>query len=169
MRRYEVTDGQWELIADLMPGNTRRGGRRWRDHRQVLNGIFWVLHTGAQWRELPERYGPWKTAYNRFARWRRDGLLDRVLDRLQLRLDADGRIDWDLFCVDGTSVRASRSAAGAGKGGPLRPSPSRATTRWAARGAGGGPSSTWSWTGTASRWPPPSRPGRRASASRSSR
>ena len=167
MRRYEVTDGQWELIADLMPHDTRRGGRRWRDHRQVLNGIFWVLHTGAQWRELPDRYGPWKTAYNRFARWRRAGLIDRVLERLQVRLDDEGRIDWDLFCIDGTNIRASRSAAGARTGGALRTSP--ATTRWAAAVAGGARSSTWWWTGTVSRWPPPSPPARRASASRSSR
>ena len=167
MRRYELTDERWELIADLMPHDTRRGGRRWRDHRQVLNGVFWVLHTGSQWRELPDRYGPWQTAYGRFRRWRLEGLVDRILGRLQVRLDADGRLDWDLFRVDGTSVRASRSAAGAGEGGPVRPSPT--TTRWVAREADGARSSTWSWTVTAFRWPPRSRPGRRASASRSSR
>jgi transposase len=149
MRRYELTDGECDAIRDLLPddGGHARGGRRWRDHRQVLNGMLWVLHTGAQWRELPERYGPWQTVYGRFRRWRRDGLLDRVLRRLQVRLDERGRIDWDLFCIDGTNVRASRSAAGARKGGAERLRPgSRTTTRWVAAEAGGARSSTWSLT-----------------------
>ena len=170
MRRYELSDEEWGLIEDLLPRQRkRRRGRRWRDHRQVLNGVFWVLHTGSQWRELPERYGPWKTVYGRFRRWRLEGLFDRILDRLRVRLDAGGRIDWDLFCVDGTSVRASRSAAGGREGGPARQSPSPATTRWVAREAAGERSSTWPLTVTALRSPRRSPPGRRASASRSSR
>ena len=116
MRRYELTDERWKLIEPLLPRAGKRGGRRWRDHRQVLNGILWVLHTGAQWRELPERYGPWKTVYGRFRRWSDEGLFDSVLHTLQLRLDDEGRVDLDLWLIDGTSVRASRSAAG-GKGG----------------------------------------------------
>lgn len=144
MRRYELTDRRWELISDLMPQPGSAGGRPWRDHREVLNGIFWILHTGAQWRELPERYGPWKTVYGRFRRWQREGLIDRILKRLQVRLDQDGRIDWDLFCIDGTSIRASRSAAGAGKGGAVRKSP--ATTHWVAAEAAGDPSCIWSLT-----------------------
>ena len=66
MRRHELSDAQWELMADLMPGMGRRGGGRWRDHRQVVNGLMWKLCTGAQWRDLPERYGPWQTVYERF-------------------------------------------------------------------------------------------------------
>ncbi len=66
MRRHELSDAQWELIADLMPWSGRRGGGRWRDHRQVVNGLMWKLATGAQWRDLPERYGPWQTIYERF-------------------------------------------------------------------------------------------------------
>ena len=136
MRRYELTDERWKLIEPLLPRTGGKGGRRWRDHRQVLNGILWVLHTGAQWRELPGRYGPWKTAYGRFRRWRDEGLFDRVLHELQLRLDDEGRIDPDLWLIDGTSVRAGRSAAG-GKGG------SRSVTAvLAAPGAGSGPRST---------------------------
>lgn len=119
VRRYELTDEQFALVSDLLPGNGRRGGQ-WKDHRTVLNGIFWILHTGAQWRELPERYGNWKTVYDRFRRWQRDGTLERMLDRLQMRLDADGRIDFDLWCVDATPIRASRSAAGGGKKSPGR-------------------------------------------------
>ncbi len=72
MRRHELSDAQWELIVDLMPRSGRRGGGRWRDHWQVVNGLMWKLGTGAQWRDLPERYGPWQTIYERFSRWRRE-------------------------------------------------------------------------------------------------
>jgi transposase len=116
VRRYELTDEQYALVADLMPANGRRGGQ-WNDHRTTLNGILWVLHTGAQWRELPDRYGRWKSVHDRLARWRRDGTFDRLLERLHLRLNERGQIDEDLWCVDATSIRASRSAAGGEKGG----------------------------------------------------
>jgi transposase len=112
VRRYELTDEAFARIADLLPANGRRGGQ-WHDHRTVLNGIFWILHTGAQWRELPERYGPWPTVYWRYNRWRNDGTIDRLLARLHLQLDADGRIDVDVWCIDATLIRASRAAAGA--------------------------------------------------------
>jgi len=62
---------------------------------------------------MPERHGKWKSVYDRFNHWRKDGTINRILQRLQVRLDHDGRIDWDLWCIDGTNVRASRSAAGA--------------------------------------------------------
>lgn len=152
MKRYEVSDAQSALIADLMPANGRRGGQ-WNDHRLTLNAILWVLHTGAQWRELPERYGAWKTAHARLTRWRADGTLARILGRLHLRLDAAGLIDHDLWCVDATSVRAGRSAAGGknrhGRAGRPRPGPQprrvldqaalgRRRRRGAAGGAGDG-------------------------------
>jgi transposase len=139
MRRYEIGDDDWERISDLFPvehGN----GRPWRSHRSMVNAMLWILNTGSPWRDLPERYGPWQTAYNRFNLWRKDGTFDAVLQRLQMRLDEEGRIDWDLWCVDGSSVRAHAAAAGAGeKGGPKSPP----TTLWAAREAGLGPKSTW--------------------------
>ena len=127
MRRYEVSAAQFALLADLFPANGRRGGQ-WRDHRTLLNAVLWVLHTGAQWREPPERYGSWKTAHARLTRWRADGTLGRVLGRLHLKLDQAGLIDHDLWCVDATSVRAGRSAAGgknrpAGGAGRPRPGP----------------------------------------------
>ena len=112
VRRYELTDEAYGLIEGLLPKNGSRGGQ-WHDHRQMLNGIFWILHTGAQWRELPERYGPWQSVYDRYNRWRRDGTIDRILERLHLKLDAEGRIDLDLWCIDATQIRASRAAAGA--------------------------------------------------------
>jgi transposase len=143
MRRHELSDEEWALVADLMPSPSAEGGHPWRDHREMLNAMMWVLRTGAPWRDLPEHFGPWQSAYDRFARWRKDGTLDRMLRKLQLRLDREGRIDWDLWCVDGTNVRASRAAAGAAKkGGPTNPK----TTRWVAREAGMGQRSTWSVT-----------------------
>ena len=81
----------------------------------MLNAIFWRLNTGAPWRDLPERYGPWQTVYDRFWRMRQSGLLDRIIERLQLRLNEAGLIDPDLFCIDGSNVRAARAAAGAAK------------------------------------------------------
>lgn len=84
----------------------------------MLNGIFWRLNTGAPWRDLPERFGPWPTVYGRFAALRKSGLLDRIIGKLQLRLDEAGLIDPDLFCVDGTNVRAARAAAGAAEKNP---------------------------------------------------
>src|SRR6185503_14256286 len=79
----------------------------------------------------PERYGKWQSIYDRFVRWRRDGTLDAILRRLQMRLDQEGRIDWDLWCIDGTNVRASRSAADARRGTKTSRSSPR-ITRWAA-------------------------------------
>ena len=115
MRRYELTDAQWGCIApffpDCYPGD--RPGHPWGSHRRVVNGILWHLHTGAPWRDLPERYGPWQTVYDRFHRWRRDGTGARVLDALLSRLDEAGLIDRDLWLVDASIIRASRAAAGA--------------------------------------------------------
>lgn len=145
MRRYELTEEQFEEVADLMPANGQRGGQ-WNDHRTTLNGIFWILHTGAQWREMPERYGKWQSVYDRFNRWRKDGTFDRILERLQYRLDAEGCIDWDLWCVDGSNIRASRSAAGAGTKTSRTNPP---TTHWVAREAAGVRSSTWLLTAEA--------------------
>ena len=121
MRRDELSDEQWSLLEDLLPAPSARGRPR-RDLREVLNAIFWLLRTGAPWRDLPERYGPWQSVYDWFNRWRRDGTWDGMLKALQIRLDRQGRIDWDLWCIDGTTVRASRAAAGAGKkGAPKNP------------------------------------------------
>lgn len=116
MRRHEISDDQWHLIENIFPGNARRG-KPWRDHRTVLNGMFWILKTGAPWRDLPERYGPWKTVYARFRRWTTDGTIKRILKELQLQAVDDGLIDFELWSIDGTNIRASRAAAGALKKG----------------------------------------------------
>jgi transposase len=120
-RRHELSDRHWELLAEVLPRNGQRGGQ-WRPHRELLNAMFWKLNTGASWRDLPERYGAWQTVYDRFRRWQKDGTLQRLLDRLQLRMDEMGRIDWDTWCVDGSNIRAGRPAAGAKKGAQKRPS-----------------------------------------------
>lgn len=159
MARYELRDEQWELLKDLFP-KQRRGGR-WLDHRTMLNGMLWILRSGAPWRDLPERYGKWQSVNHRFNRWRRDGTFDRVLKALQIRLDKQGKIDWDLWLVDGTSVRASRSAAGARKKRAKRIDSNPTTTRWAAAAADGAANSTWLLTATALSSPPRSRRGRR--------
>lgn len=112
IRRYELSDDQFALIQDLLPANGRRG-QQWYDHRAILNGLFWQLHTGAQGREVPERYGPWQTIYSRFRRWQRDGTIARILERLHLALNAEGRIAVDLWCIDATLIRGSRAAGGA--------------------------------------------------------
>lgn len=163
MRRYELTDEQWDVIEPLLPRAST--GRPLLAPRTMLNAMLWVLRSGAPWRDLPERFGAWETVYYHFNSWRRRGVFARILEALQVRLDREGQIDWDLWCVDGTMVRASRSAAGAGKkGAPTSPP----TTRWAARAADSGASSTWSLTATAFPSRSTSRRGRSASA-RSSR
>jgi len=120
MARHGVTDEQWALIADLFPPPAPTG-RPPSDRRLVMDGILWILHTGAPWRDLPEeQFGPWETIYGLFNAWNANGLLDKILHRLQAaRIDA-GKIDQNLWCVDGTVVRAHRCAGGGGKKGARR-------------------------------------------------
>lgn len=141
MARYELTDAQWEILKGLFPSQGRGG--RWLDHRTTLNGMLWILRSGAPWRDLPERYGKWQSVYHRFSRWRRDGTFDRILKALRIRLDKQGKIDWDLWLVDGTSIRASKSAAGACKKSTRSTTSSPTTTTLAAAAADGEPSSIW--------------------------
>jgi len=129
MHRFDLQDWQWQLICDLFPDNDRKRGGRWKEHRMILNGMFHVLHSGCAWRDLPQRYGPWQTVYDRFARYRREGLFDLMLKRLRTRLDRLGRIDWSCWCFDGSNVRAARCAAGAKKARHKRSPPSQRTTR----------------------------------------
>ena len=155
MRRHELTDEQWELVKPFIPSKRRRAGRAGRpanDPRVMLNGIFWVLATGVPWRDLPERFGPWQSVHRYFSAWRKAGVFDKIINALQVKLDERGLIDWELWCVDGASVRASRAAAGADKKVSNDIPTSRRTTRWAAREAGLDRSSTWSLTVRALRW-----------------
>ena len=139
--RYELTEEQWLRIADYFPANGRRGGQ-WKDHRRCVNGVLWILCSGAAWRDLPQqRYGPFQTVHRRHLRWRSDGTWERVLQALRMQADAKGLIDWAQWNADSTSVRATRHAAGARKKGGPKPM-SRRTTAWAAAAAGLAPSCT---------------------------
>jgi transposase len=127
MNRHELTDAAWRRLAPLLPPQRPAVGRPPRDHRTIINALLWLAKTGAPWRDLPERYGPWRTAATRFYRWTRSGLWRRILAELQRQGDAAGKIDWSVHMVDGTSIRAHRHAAGAKGAGELgaRPLPRR--------------------------------------------
>ena len=142
-QRHELTDEQWMAVEQLVAIEPAKTGRPRREAREMLNGVLWILRTGAPWRDLPDRFGPWQTVYEYFGLWRSNGTYDRILEALQVRLDSEGKIDWELFCIDGSNVRASRSAAGATKKVSTPTQKSRRTTRWVAREAGTAPSSTW--------------------------
>ena len=146
MKRHELTDEQWELIRRLVPHKKAPTGRPPKDPRLMLNGIFWILATGAPWRDLPERFGPWQSVHRYFGNWRKAGVFQAIIEALQIKLDKKGLIDWELWCVDGAVVRASRAAAGADKKVSSATRMNRKTTRWAARAAGLDQSSTWSLT-----------------------
>jgi transposase len=115
VERHDLTEAEWRRIAPVLPPPARRG-RRPGDRRPLLNGILWILATGASWRDLPARYPPWPTCYAYFRRWERDGTWDRLHRALQRTLrSVYNAIDFDLFCIDSTIVRAHKAAAGAGK------------------------------------------------------
>ena len=119
MARLLLTDDQWALIEDLFPEPAATGRPR-RDRRQVLDGIFWILRTGAPWRDLPEEFGKWKTAWRLFDTWTNDGTFDSILKRLQGSYIDIEELDVGLWCIDGTIVRAARCASGGGKKGIQR-------------------------------------------------
>jgi transposase len=111
MGRGDLTDAEWEQLRPFLPVSNRRCGR-WRDHRQVIDGILHRIRTGAHWRDLPERFGPWKTVYERHRLWSADGTWEYLLQQIQAAADVDGEVDWDIS-VDSTTVRAHQHAAGA--------------------------------------------------------
>ena len=87
-----------------------------------MEAILWRLRTGAPWRDLPERCGPWQAAYARFRRWQRAGVWDQALAAVQAEADAQGNLDWARHFLDSTTVRAHQHAAGATKGAATKPS-----------------------------------------------
>jgi transposase len=113
-RRYELTDEQWEGIRGLLPPERGRKARPAKDNRPMVNAMVWILRSGAPWRDLPPHYGPWKSVWRRFSRWRQQGIWQKVL--AEFRKDADGIA----YLVDATIVRAHQDAHGARKGGPGR-------------------------------------------------
>jgi transposase len=113
MRRHELTDEHWARLEPLLPPQKPLTGRPAKDHRTILNGILWVLKTGAPWRDLPEYYGPWRTVYSCFTRWQRVGIWQRILTELQQEAHDQHQVDWSAHMVDGTVIRAHQHAAGA--------------------------------------------------------
>ena len=109
----ELTDEQWERLVPLLPPQRPKMGRPPLDHRIMVEGIVWILRTGAPWRDLPDHFGKWQTTAGRFYDWRRNGVWERVLLGVQTRGDALGELDWLLHHLDGSVVRAHQHAAGA--------------------------------------------------------
>jgi transposase len=112
----DLTDDEWAVLEPLLPKSNNRCGR-WRDHREVINGIIHRLSTGCQWRELPDRFGPWQTVHKRHMLCSADGTWEISLQHVQAVAYANGDIVWDIN-VDSTSVRAHQHAAGALKAPP---------------------------------------------------
>ena len=109
-KRYELRDAQWLRIAALLPGKAGDPGRTGSDNRLFVNGVLWVLRSGAHWHDLPECYGKWKTLHKRFSRWSKAKVWEQVFDDL-----AEDR-DNQYLMLDSTLVRAHQQAA-TGKGG----------------------------------------------------
>ncbi|MEE4597582.1 IS5 family transposase [Streptomyces sp. DSM 41524] len=119
MGRGDLTNGQWARLEPLLPLGIKPGRPQVWTWRQLMDGIRWRTRTGAPWRDVPERYGPWDRVYDLFRRWQRDGTWARILTQLQAEEDAKGLITWDVN-VDSTVCRAHQHAAGAAKRGTSR-------------------------------------------------
>ena len=114
--RIVVSDEAWAWMEPLLPSSGGRRGGRWRDHRQVIEAIAWKYRTGSPWREVPESFGPWQTAYERLTRWSSDGTWAKLLARAQADADAAGELDW-LVAADSTLVRVHQHGASARREG----------------------------------------------------
>ena len=109
----DLTDDQWAAVEPLLPKPELREdgrGRPWRDPRDVLNGILWVLRTGAPWADMPERYPPYSTCFRRFQGWVEEGTLKKVLQHLADDLVARGKLDLSETFIDGTHAGAKKGA-----------------------------------------------------------
>ncbi|CAI1543619.1 Transposase and inactivated derivatives [Serratia fonticola] len=147
MARYDFPDAAWALILPLLhPERSQRPGHPYIEHRKVINGMFWVLCSGAPWRDLPERYGSWKTVYNRFNRWAKKGIINSIFNKLLSILDEHELLDWSAISLDGSNIRAMRCAAGAQKNIPI----SSVIMAWVAHEVVMAPKSTWQQTETGS-------------------
>jgi transposase len=113
MARYDLSEAEWRVVEPLLPPGGRGPARV--DDRRVVNGIFYVLRTGSPWRDLPERYGPYTTVYNRFNRWAKAGVWLHVFEALAARSPQS------LHLIDSSIVRAHQHAAGGKKGARITP------------------------------------------------
>lgn len=110
MRRHELTDEQWKRVQGLLP--RRRGAPSRKGDRNFLNAVLWIAKTGAPWRDLPRRYGSWKTIFNRFNNWAKAGKWDALFQELDISDD-------EVIILDSSSVRAHQDSCG-GQGGPKK-------------------------------------------------
>lgn len=127
MARLLLNDEQWKRIGHLLarPRNANKGGRPAVDRRKVINGVFWILRTGAPWRDMPTKIvipakagiGSWQTAWRLFDECNGDGTLARILRSLQSNHMHNAGQSHELWCIDGSVMRAARCAAGGGKKG----------------------------------------------------
>jgi transposase len=111
MRRHALSDEQWQRLLSVLP-TQKHGPRSKIGDREFVDAVLYRAKTGVPWRDLPERFGPWKSVYNRFANWSRRGVWKQIYKALRVRVDKTGCI------VDGSTVRAHQDAAG-GKGGSI--------------------------------------------------
>jgi transposase len=112
MKRHALTEEQWAQIAPLLPPEVGRVARPAKSNRLMVEGVVWILRTGAPWRDLPKRFGPWESVYTRFRRWTRRGIWAHVLEKLAEQHDGES------YIIDATIVRAHQDATGAKKGDP---------------------------------------------------
>ena len=111
IKRHEIADEQWDRIKDMVPPERSGGkGRPAKDNRMMINAIIWILKTGAPWRDLPERFGSWNSAYSRYSRWTKRGIWEKIF--LELAKDQDN----EEYMIDGSYVRVHQHGSG-GKGG----------------------------------------------------
>ena len=108
-KRYEISDEQWEKIEGFLPGREECVGVTAQDNRLFVNGVLWILRSGARWRDMPERYGNWNSVYRRFSRWAQTGIWEKVF-RVMVK-DSDN----EYLMLDSTIVRAHQHAAGSKK------------------------------------------------------
>lgn len=113
-KRYELSDEQWDKIQQLLPGKASDPGRTGSDNRIFVNGVLWILRSGARWQDLPERYGKWKTVHKRFTRWAKAEVWQRVFE--VLTRDRDNTY----VMIDSSLVKAHQQAATGKGGGPTR-------------------------------------------------
>ena len=107
----DLTDSQWEFIKlhiPPLPVRVDGKGRPWRESRDVLNGILWILRTGAHWQEMPDRYPPYQTCHRRFQRWVKQGVMDCILESLAEDLERRGKINLNECFIDGSFSAAKK-------------------------------------------------------------
>jgi transposase len=129
-RGEELTDEQWAIIGPLIPEPPRREdgrGRPWRDTREVMNGVLWILRSGARWQDLPDRFPPYQTCHRRFQQWAKEGTLRKVLEALAEDLRTRGDLDLSECFIDGTFVVAKKGGAGLERPGAVK---ARRSWRW---------------------------------------